>query len=267
MKISGIYCLRNTTNGMRYIGQSRDIPKRLLSHLSALRNEFHQNSHLSRAFAKYGESAFEFYTLAEVPEEHRDSAEIWWIAYYESDNNEYGYNRDSGGHVGIHRNEETGRKIAAALLGGKLSGETRRKMSLVKTGKRHSEETKKKMSASAKGRPISEGARKAFQEANKNRVFSEETRRKMSEAGRGRKLSDETRRKMSEAQKGKTRSEETRRKLSEARKLLPPPSEATREKMRQGQLGRKHSPETLAKMSAWRTEFYRQKRLANIPAI
>jgi predicted GIY-YIG superfamily endonuclease len=51
----GIYCIHNTVNGKRYVGQSVNIHRRKSSHLWELKNGRHGNEHLQRAFTKHGE--------------------------------------------------------------------------------------------------------------------------------------------------------------------------------------------------------------------
>ena len=40
---SGIYCITNTINGKKYIGQTNNLSKRKVQHLSDLRNGVHDN--------------------------------------------------------------------------------------------------------------------------------------------------------------------------------------------------------------------------------
>lgn len=63
----GIYRITNTVNGKIYIGQSRNIWKRLEAHRTDLRTGTAKNQHLQNAWNKYGESAFVFETIEDVP--------------------------------------------------------------------------------------------------------------------------------------------------------------------------------------------------------
>jgi group I intron endonuclease len=57
---SGIYIIRNKTNGNVYIGSTSSFSKRKNRHFRYLRTGRHENKHLQNAFNKYGEDAFEF---------------------------------------------------------------------------------------------------------------------------------------------------------------------------------------------------------------
>lgn len=62
-KISGIYKIKNKTNGKYYIGSSKDIlgsQGRFNNHKWRLIGNRHDNIHLQRAWNKYGPDAFEF---------------------------------------------------------------------------------------------------------------------------------------------------------------------------------------------------------------
>lgn len=126
---SCIYCIENTINGKKYIGQTKDFHKRMLSHLSALRNGRSHNRHLQSAFEKYGESAFLFYVIEECDISILNEREQHWIA--ELKTLEDGYNLDMGGEGirGYHFTEEQRKHISNALKGRIVSDEAKRKMS------------------------------------------------------------------------------------------------------------------------------------------
>ena len=64
--MQGIYQIRNRANGKKYIGSSNDIGRRWRRHKRNLDNERHFNSHLQRAWSKYGKEGFVFEILKEV---------------------------------------------------------------------------------------------------------------------------------------------------------------------------------------------------------
>lgn len=57
---AGIYILCNDATGNGYVGQSSRMRKRVADHFNLLRRGVHPNSHLQRAFVKYGEDSFSY---------------------------------------------------------------------------------------------------------------------------------------------------------------------------------------------------------------
>lgn len=94
-KQSCIYLILNHINHKRYIGQTIDGKARLQRHKSELQRSKHPNSHLQRAWEKYGENSFEFAVIEFCNKEFLDKREKFWIDYYDSMNN--GYNIKPGG--------------------------------------------------------------------------------------------------------------------------------------------------------------------------
>lgn len=92
---SGIYCILNTMNGKRYIGQTYDLDYRWRRHKFDLKHGYHSNNHLQSAWNKYGDSSFEFIVLEKCPLSIIDEREIYWIDYYDTKHS--GYNQADGG--------------------------------------------------------------------------------------------------------------------------------------------------------------------------
>lgn len=66
-KQTGVYEIKNKINNKRYIGSTiMSFTKRLEHHRCLLRNGTHKNTHLQRAWNKYGEDNFEFNILEVV---------------------------------------------------------------------------------------------------------------------------------------------------------------------------------------------------------
>ena len=83
-EISGIYCILNTINDKRYIGQTYDLRYRWNIHKSDLNCERHHNNHLQSAWEKYGADIFTYTILEECSLNIINEREIYWINYYDA---------------------------------------------------------------------------------------------------------------------------------------------------------------------------------------
>lgn len=63
----GIYKIINVINNKFYVGSAVDLKRRKTRHFSELRTGRHNNRHLQAAWAKYGEQAFVFVVVQELP--------------------------------------------------------------------------------------------------------------------------------------------------------------------------------------------------------
>lgn len=104
--VSGIYCIENTVNRKKYIGQSKNIFKRWLRHKYTLNQSKHPNRHLQGAWGKYTESKFIFYILELRDHEDLDCRESYWIEKLNSFGSG-GYNMSGGGEGSAPVSEET----------------------------------------------------------------------------------------------------------------------------------------------------------------
>ena len=93
----GIYKITNKKKKKCYIGQSNDIKRRFAQHKSPYEWNRNPESHLYRAFQKYGINNFQFEVIEECSNEELNDKEIFWINYYHSMTKENGYNLNSGG--------------------------------------------------------------------------------------------------------------------------------------------------------------------------
>lgn len=83
----GIYCIKNLTNGKRYIGQSGDILKRWKSHIRDLKNNSHNNRLLQLDFCEYGIEGFSFSILEEMEDRIKlNEREQYWINKFKTFN-------------------------------------------------------------------------------------------------------------------------------------------------------------------------------------
>lgn len=103
---TGIYIIRNLENNKVYIGQSTDVTERLRNHKRLLKKGSHPNTYLQRAFDSHS-GRFSFKILEECSEELLDKREVYWIDHYHSVDRNFGYNRETGGHIGKHWCDES----------------------------------------------------------------------------------------------------------------------------------------------------------------
>ena len=241
-------------NGKKYVG----ITIRRPEYRWRKGEGYKSNKHFYSAIQKYGWDNIEHQVFEVDTKEEMFFLEKYFIAYYQTNNPDFGYNNSIGGEKiseGCHYvfTDEHKKKLSESQKGRHLSIETRHKLSeshkgnQYHKGKHHSAEAKRKMSEAKKGvkrGPHSEEHKRKISEAkkgkpsrnkgcvawNKGIPCSEEHKRKISEANKGKSRSEETKRKISEARKGKSMSDEQKKKISNSLK------------------GFHHSEETKAKM-------------------
>lgn len=196
-KLCGIYKIQCTINKKVYIGQSGDIKTRFRTHKNKLRKNKHDNQYLQNAYIKYGEESFKYEIIEVCNKELLDVKEIYWINFYNSLDEYFGYNMQSGGHKNKNLAESTK----------KLMSEQRRGEKHPNFGKHLSEETRNKISESHQGKILSEKHKQKLKGRKSSflgRHHTEESKRKLSEARKGKKghsNSEEARRKNSISQK------------------------------------------------------------------
>ncbi len=118
MSLSGIYCIENLVSGKKYIGQSANLNQRKWKHFWGLRHNRHENSHLQRAWTKYGEAAFEFKILIYCEPFELTKYEQFFVDYY-----------------GIEKLYNICTECVDSTLGIKASDETKKKISIASAGK------------------------------------------------------------------------------------------------------------------------------------
>jgi len=77
-----IYGIRNSVNGKIYIGQTKDINKRMTRHRSRLRKNKHFNKPLQEDFNKYGYNNFTLENIEKIEDGNREllkKRETFWI--------------------------------------------------------------------------------------------------------------------------------------------------------------------------------------------
>lgn len=93
----GIYAIVCNPTGKMYIGQSKVIRNRKNQHLNSLLKKKHYNNYLQRAFDKYGRDNFSFRVLENCEITELDDREAYWITYYKTNDDKYGYNLSPAG--------------------------------------------------------------------------------------------------------------------------------------------------------------------------
>lgn len=165
MRVCGIYRIKNKINGKVYIGQSRDIGRRLRAHLRASENETDHRfqNPIYKAIRKYGSDNFVFEIIHKcdqiVLKFEIDELEKEYIRKHQSNKTKYGYNATDGGDGGM-LTDETIEKIMASLNrpGAKEARSQRRKEWWIKNGdKRRAELAERKKNKPKKQAYIRKG--------------------------------------------------------------------------------------------------------------
>jgi group I intron endonuclease len=251
---TGIYEIKNTANGKRYVGSAIDFQTRFRTHLNNLRKNKHSNRHLQFAWNKYGEQSFVFNVILYCSPRNLLFYEQRALDVY---NTLYNLAPTAGSQLGVHFSDEGKANISKAKKGKSItkppprSDEHRAAISKALKGKKLSEETRRKMSESQKmvvRTPLSEETKRKISESKKGRstpwnkgktgVYSQETLARISETSTGRVFSEESRQKMSASRKGRPA----------WNKGIPHTPEAVA-KIAEASRNRRHSPETRRKIS------------------
>lgn len=153
MEEKNYYVYKHTfPNNKVYIGITKQKPQNRWDNGKGYKH----NNYIKNAINKYGWSNIEHKILFEnLTKEEAEQKEIELIAFYKSNQKNFGYNIENGGHVNCV-SEETKKKLSVANKGKIISKETRQKMSKnnarIWLGKKLNNETRKKMSESHIGK-------------------------------------------------------------------------------------------------------------------
>lgn len=171
--ICGIYSIRNLVNNKRYIGQSVNIKARWNQHKNALNHGNHDNDYLQKSWNKHGEENFVFEIIEECKRQELDDRERYYIDFYKTLDENFGYNLKSGGQDHPKDSQETIRKRAESIKENYRNNprlKKQRSERLLKKwedpqfrkehsgkgngmyGKKHTPEARKKMSENRKGK-------------------------------------------------------------------------------------------------------------------
>ena len=115
----GVYKITNIVNHKVYIGSSTNINKRTIQHKSNLLHNRHHNTHLQRAWDKYGKTRFIFETILYCDKKMLSFYEQRSIDVYMSFDGKFGYNVCPAKRVDIMGDNavERSRKISEANSG------------------------------------------------------------------------------------------------------------------------------------------------------
>lgn len=115
-KIAGIYGIIHTSTSRIYVGSAISIADRWRAHLNKLKNKAHENTHIQRAWDKYGFDAFEWVILEVIDDTSQLIAtEQKWMNRYQACDPSKGFNINP---------------IAGSNLGRKVSEITKERMRL-----------------------------------------------------------------------------------------------------------------------------------------
>lgn len=192
--ISGIYCITNTLDNKKYIGQSVNLKKRWNTHLWLLKSNKHFNIHLQRAY-NLNPDKFVFEVLEYCDNSKLNDREIFYINKYGTMIN--GYNLCEGGNSTKGRicTEETKEKISKSKTGVKVKQEVIEKRTKTLKDRLNNDSefrerfmhlVKKNLKGGwNKGVACSDKQKKLLSEANKGKVISEEHKNKLRELYKG----------------------------------------------------------------------------------
>ena len=140
-----VYMHTNKVNDKKYIGITKTNPKERWKNGLGYKTQI-----FYRAIQKYGWDNFKHEILFEkLNKEEAEQKEIELIAFYKSDNKDFGYNVNHGGNCIGTMSEATRRKLSNAFKGRKLTPEWLEHRTKAQTGLKRSKETVDKIRAAA----------------------------------------------------------------------------------------------------------------------
>ena len=172
-----IYKITNLIDGKIYIGQTiRTIEQRWKEH--CYNANHNKKKYLYDFMRYYGVDNFQIEIIDQCNDQQElDKKEIQWIKFYDSQNQEKGYNISEGGMVnfrGCHHTVESKEKISIASKNQIWTDERRMKISLAQKRLSNHVQTKEEK------QKRSESLKKAYRENRHNINYTPEIREKMS---------------------------------------------------------------------------------------
>lgn len=197
-----VYEIRHIGTGKTYVGSTNSWKRRLSEHKGALRAGKHCNKHLQRAWAKYGESEFDFCVLEHLADTSgMVEREQHWIDTLQAAVVGFNMCPAAGSRRGVPHTPEHRAKISAAKMGHVQSEEAKALIREKRAAQviTHASAAKTQAKNVGKKRTAEFCARVSSKLTGITR--SPETRAKVAAANIGRKASPETRAKMSASAK------------------------------------------------------------------
>jgi group I intron endonuclease len=160
---TGIYKITIEGCERFYIGSALDFAKRRSHHISELRGSRHRNTHLQRAYEKYGEDKFSFEIVEECATDDLIAREQVWIDKYDF-SALINICPTAGNTLGRKHSDETRKLISENHYD--VSGKSNPQYGLrgelsPNWGRKHSDETRRKISEANKGKePWSKGKKR-----------------------------------------------------------------------------------------------------------
>lgn len=193
-----IYVIHNPKNNKVYIGQTKNFNNRMADHKCSAKN-ITKNIPIYNAINKYGFDNLNKIILDYVEDCDADKEETAWIEYFNSCNDSFGYNLESGGCTNKSLSSETKKKISET----KKRKHMENPLGHHSLGKICSEETKKKISDANKGKCFNSKEHmnklhKLNSLLRKGSILPEETKYKISKSRKGFEQSELAKQKMSE---------------------------------------------------------------------
>ena len=171
----GVYRIRNSLNGMVYVGSAQiKFAKRRVDHFRMLREGTHFNHWLQQAWNKYGEGAFVFEVIEECEENILDK-EQKWIDHYASQGLAYNLCSVAGSRMGVPHAEEVRVVIGTHTKKHWEKQEYRDKIKVSKQGETRSASWKKQQSERMKVIMSDAAARRRLSDMNKGKPLHHST--------------------------------------------------------------------------------------------
>ena len=112
---TGIYSITNIIDNKIYIGYAVHFNQRWYGHKGKLKRGKHGNTHLQRAWNKYGEQMFKFERVELCTEDQLCKREHYWCCLLNTHNSDIGYNdKPTGINKSVHQSEKAKEKIKKA---------------------------------------------------------------------------------------------------------------------------------------------------------